>query len=324
MNRYIRSVVVIALGLGLLYFVSERLDVKALNPDELSFKKSALIPGILFYLLAHVAKAYRIFLLSSSRLHGGLFKAVSIQLETNALNLLLPFKLGEGYRFFRISKGLQVSPSNSLYIFIAEKTLDLIILFLFLSMGLLLSDTISIQDLKYTFFIFASCIAFIIGLFVITEKLLGSIQLSIFNKDLKSAIWSIIRKLTYNFHKAFIGVKRVLVINTKELLVLSCIIWFFELLSFVVIIDFLEYSIIPIIFLCVFVSLSWLLPNGSLGLGGVQLAFYQVAVLFGFKDFAENSLVYSVSIYAPAILIGLLIVLRRYIVKIKTNYENSN
>ena len=52
------------------------------------------------------------------------------------------------------------------------------------------------------------------------------------------------------------------------------------------------------------VALSSLLPNGPLGLGGVQLAFYSIGQTIGNPEFVNLSIIYSFYIWGSGLLIS--------------------
>jgi hypothetical protein len=82
----------------------------------------------------------------------------------------------------------------------------------------------------------------------------------------------------------------------------SFAIWFLEISAFFIFFDALDGKLDLIIFLALAVSLSSLLPNGPLGYGGIQLAFYSVGIAANNADLINYSIIYSIFIFGSGLI----------------------
>ena len=72
-----------------------------------------------------------------------------------------------------------------------------------------------------------------------------------------------------------------------------------------------------IVILAFFVFLSSLIPSGSLGLGGLQLAFYLIYVVQPDFPYLALSMVYQFFIFFPAIILAFVIYIIMKLKKLK-------
>ncbi len=84
----------------------------------------------------------------------------------------------------------------------------------------------------------------------------------------------------------------------------SFVIWFLEISAFFIFFDALDGQLDLIIFLALAVSLSSLLPNGPMGYGGIQLAFYSVGIAAHNPDLVNYSIIYSVFIFGSGLIVA--------------------
>ena len=122
----------------------------------------------------------------------------------------------------------------------------------------------------------------------------------------------------YNSYKIIIKIatKKVILIT-----LISVIIWVLEFSVLLMFYNGSTMTIDLIILLGVFIALSNLLPNGPVGLGGVQLAFFTIYSISNLSTETAiiNSYIYSSFIFGSGLLVGAIFFLSNLI---KKNNEN--
>lgn len=264
------------------------------------FENVEILIAIGLYLLSHTIRVLRLLLLSP-------IMSVDIrslwkeQYKANGVNLLVPFKLGESYRLIYFKKFFG-SYSNSFAILVAERFLDLLTIFLFLSVTLYLSD-IDIPGVKYLFYIsvFLLIIALII-LFIFDEILM--ILHKIFLNKPSTKITLIAIEFSGNLIRAIKKIKSILNNKYISCIFVSCIIWLLEISAFFIFLELLGFKLDLMIFLALAVSFATLLPNAPLGYGGLQAAFYLIGQASQVTELVSYSFVYSIYIFGSGLLIA--------------------
>jgi hypothetical protein len=251
------------------------------------------------YLFSHVIRAIRIVVLMG-RQDYSLWKLIYMQFYTNGINLILPFKLGEVYRVIEFNK--LIKDSNRLLItVITEKTLDLLLLFIWALLAILFLGQ-QIEVLQTIVWVLLALIASsLIILFVIPENIRS---VNVFLAKRYNSKWVIsVLALTDRIASVIANMKHILRGNASTILLLTFAIWFFEMLGFTYLLPFMaEKSQVWLLSILVF--LSSLIPSVSMGIGGLQLSFS--ALNYGFNSLVI-SLTYQTFIFAPAVLLGLLL-----------------
>jgi hypothetical protein len=297
----------LVIGIIFIVYISKFIDLdknviyeifKKLNYVNLSF-------AIFLYLLSHTARVLRLIILNpqSSLNIRGIWRE---QYKANGISILLPFKLGESYRliYFRSFFG---SYFNSFAVLLCERFLDLLVIFIILSACIFLSP-LTLPSLDYI--LFGSLILLLtIALIYFSLDELTSIIHKIFIEKTTTKASIFVINLTSNLIKAIRKIKTILNKKYASCLAVSFFIWALEISAFFIFFDILDGKIDLIIFLAIAVSLSSLLPNGPMGYGGIQLAFYSIGVAANNPDIINYSVIYSLCIFGSGLIVaGLLFI----------------
>lgn len=241
-----------------------------------------------------------------------LWKLIYLQFYTNGINLILPFKLGEVYRVLEFNKIIKDS-NRLLLTIITEKTLDLLLLFIWALIAILILGQKIIALNFVIWILLALIISSFLILFVVPENIRS---INIFLAKRYNSKWIIrVLALTDRVATVIANIKETLKGNASTILLLTFSIWFFEMLGFTYLIPFMaEKSQVWLLSILVF--LSSLIPSLTMGTGGLQLSFS--ALSYGTADNGlVISLTYQAFIFAPAVLLGFL--LHLYMITKKKN-----
>ena len=301
-NKYIKKYLQLTFGIILIFFVSILFDFDEdkINKIFENFNYFNLSFAIFLYLLSHSVRVFRLFILNPETDYSiiGLWRA---HYKANGVNLLLPFKLGETYRVIYFSTFLG-SYSNSLAVLFFERFLDLLTIFLILLFCNFFSPLI-IQNLNYLLLLTFTLFLIITLICYTLENLTNIINRFIFKKKL-NIVSNFFINSTNSFNESMKLIKKIL--NKKYVLCLtsSFLIWLLEISAFFIFFDALNNEITLIIFLALAVALSSILPNGPIGYGGVQLAFYSVGTAANNPDLVNYSFIYSVFIFGSGLIVA--------------------
>lgn len=229
-----------------------------------------------------------------------LMSLLKTQYYTNAINLILPFKLGEVYRILEFNKVVK-DGEKSFFTIVAERGIDFLLIFLGLFVAVYFTEQ-TFFELRTTVAIGVVFIVAIGFVFFVLPQNLRFLNIFIAKRYNSISIVKVL-KLSSKIHDSIEGIRDILTKEKSTLLVLSLVIWTLELGSFYYINDFLPHFKYTILLGCL-VFLSGILPSGILGIGGIQLAFFLV-----FRDYVGQksiglSLSYQIFIFLPAVLVG--------------------
>tara|TARA_R110001606_G_scaffold144358_2_gene283745 strand:- start:920 stop:1765 length:846 start_codon:yes stop_codon:yes gene_type:complete len=266
------------------------------------------------YIISHCIRTLRLYIISGD-VNASLKALFVEQFKTNGVNLIMPFKLGEAYRFLRFKKVFN-SGFTSLNTIIIERFFDFFILASLFSLGLFLypNEILEIQNTLVSIMLVLVLILVVLlamqdAVLMLHKRLLYRFQSRYSFKLLK---------FSYEFLRNSKEAKNILRTKSLSILSFSILIWSFELLSLFLFFNELDYRIDLIILLTVFIAFSSLLPNGPLGFGGVQLSFYSIFLLFNkFDDYLVASTAYTIYIFGSGIIISLIIFIRNSVIKSK-------
>lgn len=267
---------------------------------EIGFIK--LFASSLFYLMSHLLRSLRISVMLEQQNYS-LSALIGRQFYTNAVNLVVPFKLGEIYRITEINK-LVKDLNKSFITIVAERSIDFFILFCGLFISLLV-ENYQLFQLKYTIGIGIFFITSVLFVYFVLPENIRSINLFLAKRHkgpliisflaASSRIYFVIDQLRKVFKKRY-----------STILLLSLLIWSFEILGFIYVFGFISNIKIDLL-LAFMVFLSSLIFVNSLGLAGIHLAFYIVSTLEPGFMHLEMSYIYQFIIFGPAIFIGICI-----------------
>ncbi len=263
-----------------------------------------VIISITAYLFSHFLRSLRVAVMIG-RQDFSFIRLIDKQFYTNGINLIIPFKLGEVYRIVEFSKIFKNSERTFLTI-LAERTMDFLFLFLGLFFALYVTDY-NVVNLHFTVMIGSLFIGFVLFLYYVLPENLRSLNLFLAKRYTTKNVNRIL-SVSDKFYSIIINIKQIIKRKSSTIVLLTILIWCFEIAGLFFIIDFLpEWHYL--LLLAFFVFLSSLIPSASLGLGGLQIAFYLISTIkIGFPYFAM-SVIYQLCIFLPAILISFVLYL---------------
>ncbi len=283
------------------YLDIKNLDVSSIKSNYFSWKAFLCIG---FYCFSHCIRALRLYVIAGN-VNVRLKYVFTEQFRTNGVNLIVPFKLGEAYRFIRFKEVFR-SGFTSVNTLIIERFFDFSILAFFFCIGLLIfpEEVPEIQNTLIT-------VMLVLLILLVTFLSLEDTMLIIHKRLLgypKSTISAYLLKFSHDFLINTREAKKILKAKSVSILSFTILIWSFELLSLFMFFGDLDFRIDLLILLTVFIAFSSLLPNGPLGFGGVQLAFYTIFLLYSeFNTFLVASTAYTIFIFGSGILISMLL-----------------
>jgi len=297
-NKFLYLTVGIACIIYASSLIAGQDDYLDITRNYISENLLLIIFAVCLYLSSHGLRVMRLALLSPNPnlKIAVLFKE---QYKANGVNLLIPFKLGEAYRLIYF-KDFFGSYANSFAVLICERLLDLIVIFLILVVTIYFSD-LNISTIQNIFQISILLLFIALIIFYALVELLQVISKILFLREASTRNVNIIEKLSY-IERA---IKRVKFIFKEK--VLACIfitfaIWMLEIMVFFMFYDYLNQRLDIMILLSIAVSFSALLPNGPLGYGGLQIAFYYVGVAFEIERLIDLSFTYGFCIFGSGLL----------------------
>lgn len=310
--------IIVLIGLYYLWRIRSVLTYDFLNFRSHEFSLNILY-AVVVYLSSHVLRVYRVYRVADN-LNYSFVKCISLQLKQNALNLILPFKLGEAYRVV-IFKDLFKSYSGSLAALFIERIFDVVIVVFLLAFGVFISDRVMFSDLGLMFKILILVVTGAPILLLSGQQILAKIHnhfllRSLKNKDFKIAIFlgniiEIFDSVSINISKRFL-----------EFLVISILVWSLEITALFLM--FPNTGIDLILVLVALIAFSGFLPNGPVGIGGLHLAFYWVTQYSGGNSEIEADF-YIKYIFIPALLTGLvLLILQNLVLRNGKSWSNRS
>jgi hypothetical protein len=254
------------------------------------------------YLISHFLRSIRVALMVG-RQDYGLLNLIGQQYYTNGINLILPFKLGEFYRILEFNKIIRDSERTFLTI-IAERALDFFFLFVGLFVALYFVDYNPV-NVKFTIIIGGIFIGGVLVLYYVVPENIRAFNLFIAKRY--STRWTVrFLAVSHKIYTVIVSIKEIFRKKASSILLLTIAIWSFEMMGLLFVTDYIvEWKYIVI--LAFFVFLSSLIPSGSLGLGGLQLAFYLIYVVQPDFPYLALSMVYQFFIFFPAMILAFII-----------------
>lgn len=304
MNKVYKIASVLIGILFLVYFVDLFDELPKINFREFLSTVNYFYVALSFlaYLLSHVLRAIRIAVLMG-RQDYSLIRLIYMQLYTNSINLIVPFKLGEVYRVVEFNKLIQ-DPKKLLFTIVTEKTLDLLLLFgwALLAIGFL---GYHIVGLKIVIWIISSLIITSMVIFFVLPENIRTFNLFVAKRY--NTPW-VLKLLAFNDQLATViaNIKSTVRTSASTILLLTFVIWMLEVLGFSYLLPFMVQKS-QIWLLSILVFLSSLIPSVSLGLGGLQLGFAALDYNSSQYNSLVISLTYQAFIFAPGVVLGLLL-----------------
>lgn len=294
----------LVIGLAFLYKIKSFLyfDFKSLEVEISQISTSLLLLSIFCYLFSHILRTFRLYTLAND-VSISFSNFISLQFKANSINLIFPFKLGEFYRIFSFSKilGGNIKSTTTLLI---ERVFDFLVLFIILSFGVLISERISVSDISYIYFP-----VLLFSILLISFIILSYDSIILFQKRIiqryKGVRSTRMLKISTEVISIINHSKKIVSKRIFKISLLTVLIWGFEISSTIYLSTFIGFEIDILILLGVFIAFSSLLPNGPLGIGGLQLSFYYLFYSFNISlNYGSLSYTYTLLIFGSGLLIG--------------------
>ena len=298
------------LGTLLIYYVSKNFldDVSSIQESLSDISIHSIVIAIFIYILSHLFRVLRLTVLCSDPL-------VSIkdltreQIKANGINLMVPFRLGESYRIIAFKKFFG-SYFRSFSILLCERVLDITLISLILIVATFFSD-IQFDFVRNIIYISVSIMIFLLLLYFILDEFLLIIHQIFLGKITNKTNVNIIR-ITSVLINVITETKNIFKSKLASCLSISLIIWVLDILF----VD-LNISKFVMIFLAASVALSSLLPNGPMGYGGVQLAFFLIGSAIGYENLVVHSYSYSFFIFGSGIALSAILFISSFIYSLR-------
>ena len=303
------------LGTLLIYYVSKNFldDVSSIQESLSDISIHSIVIAIFIYILSHLFRVLRLTVLCSDPL-------VSIkdltreQIKANGINLMVPFRLGESYRIIAFKKFFG-SYFRSFSILLCERVLDITLISLILIVATFFSD-IQFDFVRNIIYISVSIMIFLLLLYFILDEFLLIIHQIFLGKITNKTNVNIIR-ITSVLINVITETKNIFKSKLASCLSISLIIWVLEILVFYILFVDLNLSKFVMIFLAASVALSSLLPNGPMGYGGVQLAFFLIGSAIGYENLVVHSYSYSFFIFGSGIALSAILFISSFIYSLR-------
>ncbi len=313
--KFLYKIITVAVGVLFLYTIFNLiLKTQDLNvlPHLSKLDPLKVVLSCAAYLVSHFLRAIRVALMVG-RQDYGLINLIGKQYYTNGINLILPFKLGEFYRILEFNKIIRDSERTFLTI-IAERALDFFFLFVGLFVALYFVDYNPV-NVKFTIIIGGIFIGGVLVLYYVVPENIRAFNLFIAKRYSKQ--WTIrFLAVSHKVYTVIVSIKEIFSRKASSILLLTIAIWSFEMMGLLFVTDYMvEWKYIVI--LAFFVFLSSLIPSGSLGLGGLQLAFYLIYVVQPDFPYLALSMVYQFFIFFPAMILAFVIYIIMKLKKLK-------
>lgn len=256
--------------------------------------------GVFLYLIAQFLKAFRLYSLYELY-EFSFFEFCKKYLQYNSLLILLPFRLGDAYRivFFKNYSSNFVKSFNILLI---ERMTDLFLLILLMIIIMFYTALINEELLKSLLII----LILIFSLFFMQEHCLKLLQSFALRRS-KSKFFPIFYKSIGLYGVTLIELKKT--INKKLMLLISTTasIWMIEILGFIMVFEYINPFEIQIVLLILFIMLSFVLPLGPVGFGGIQLAVFWYTQFTNSTINTDFTVSQAYLIYISGLLIGFIV-----------------
>lgn len=287
------------LGILLIYFVSINFlkDIDQIQNSFSSISIFSIIFAIFLYILSHLFRVLRLTVLCSDPLVS-IKDLTSEQIKANGINLMVPFRLGESYRVIAFRKFFG-SYFRSFSILLCERVLDITLISLILIAATFFSD-IQFDFVRNIIYISISIMIFLLLLYFVLDEFLLIIHKIFLGKQTNRTNVSII-KASSTLLNIINETKGIFKSKLASCMAISLIIWVLEIVVFYILFINLNLSKFVMIFLATSVALSSLLPNGPVGYGGVQLAFFLVGSAIGYENLVVHSYSYNFFIFGSGI-----------------------
>lgn len=306
--KLLKKILSVFIGiLGLYYFFS-RVDFSKITLFELKdlYNPYLLLLSIILYLFSHFFRALRLFFILNNQ-HLKFRKILSTQFVSNGVNLILPFKLGEAYRIYHFSKINKKSTETVIFL-VFERLFDFVFLLLLFGLIVFFEPTY-FKSINHFPSLLGILLLLVIVSSLIAKESLSFIHLKLLNFTTNNKIKLEIFKLTGELLRVIESFQ--LNIKSKFINIISytILIWSLEFFSLFIFYDQIGGQLDLILLLLIFISFSSFLPNGPLGLGGIQLAFYSIYSIINplFEDYLILGISYSLFIFGSGIILAFIL-----------------
>ena len=302
--KIVRNIITVLIGLAFLYYVRNllKLDLADFYNTIKKIDYLIILFSLYLYFFSHFLRTFRLYILANDA-SISFTKLFSLQIKANAVNLLFPFKLGEAYRIFSFSKILGGSLKSIITLAI-ERSFDIFTLFFYLSIGVLISDKVTLSDIYYIYIPIMVLVVGMLTIITIGEDLVIMFQKRILLKHNSSRSIKLL-SLSTGILEKILYVKKLVSSKIRHITIFSLLVWGFEVSCLVLFYFLFGFEVDILLILGVYIAFSSILPNGPIGLGGLQLSFYYINETFQLSfDFISISYTYGILIFGSAVVLG--------------------
>jgi hypothetical protein len=302
-------IIYIFFGSLLSYYIYTILIKSPFSDFNLFFPKYILTPFFI-YLFSHLIRTIRLAILTSSE-NAYFGRLLVSHLTGNSLNIIIPFRLGEFFRYILISNTLKTVERKKLFlILLLEKVFDLFIICIIASLAILLCANPAAPlfiFFKKVLLITAFTILFVFPMFYTLMKFLNAYVAVNFDENNVLRLNLILKNIIVEVDSLL----KILFENLNKILLLTIAIWLLEIGAAYLLITNLTWLFVLLRSSLLFCSN--LLPTGPAGIGGLHISEYWYSkILETSIDFSFVN-TYILFIFSPAALLGVFL----YFVKLK-------
>lgn len=276
-------------------------DYTKLNNQFRFHSLSILIFMTLMYFSSHLLRVIRLYIIIDHE-NIKLRDMLKVQIFTNGVNLILPFRTGELFRIYKYN-GLINNWLKTILVIFLERIIDVSIIFM-IFIFFLLNSSYNLDQFVYILQFGLFFVISISGIYFLLPENISSVKLYVakkYNVNKSIMLLRILDKLG----KLLEEVKGLINKKFKTILFFSLLIWFFEICTFLFVFN-LNSDFEVMLMLALFVFLAAFLPSGLTHLSGTALAFYQISNITDNAEIISHLEIYNIMIVLPALLISLL------------------
>lgn len=302
----IKNLFRIVFGIFLIYFLNSKTNLFTYN-NNYSEKGNILL--LLFscgmFFISFLLKFQRLTLITSliNKNYTSdnnvrcLFK---IHTVSTIFSLVLPFKLGDIFRIYFL-KNLLSEYASALSVVLFERIIDLVVIFLLLIIigshfdYLYLFDGLEFKTRLLILFLFIVMLYVFFSTSFFWYKIF--VTKNLFDRFL-------IKSLFENMYYIYSVFQYCIMKKGFLLLMLTIVIWVFEILAFVTLYSYIDIDISLLSFIGLLTLISFALPAGPAGFGAIQLVFYycfEIGLIS--ENITDSGIYYSIYIYFPIFVI---------------------
>jgi hypothetical protein len=271
MSKFIKKAILIInilIGISIIWYSYNVLNSEYfITIQTVSFEYKYLIFSILAYIVSHLFRVARLFVLLGQAATS-LRSLVRLHLISNSINIILPLRLGEFYRIVLLTQKYK-EPVQSTLLIIVERVLDLTVM---LILGIILSTTFGVfsPPLSNLLLLLFALLLFLLTVASLAVFIVNQLYFNLLKEEKLISKYS--KLLFFKKFRSFFNGDRQF---KREQLIVSALltvwVWLFEILSFSFFYQILTdlSSYLQVVFAS---FLGFLAPSGPASFGSQQLS----------------------------------------------------